>query len=141
MRQFCDLACFLNSHELDESYMKKLLVEMKQLDAWQAIGGFMVEMMGLDRAKVPCFASLGRHKAKVILDRILQEGNFGKSSSFGRKRDKSYFVEKTLSLVWHIRRHLIIFTAFPVHALRQMFFTIDVGFRQVFKDLSVRSRR
>lgn len=141
MRQFCDLACFLNSHELDESYMKKLLVEMKQLDAWQAIGEFMVEMMGLDRAKVPCFASLGRHKAKVILDRILQEGNFGKSSSFGRKRDKSYFVEKTLSLVWHIRRHLIIFTAFPVHALRQMFFTIDVGFRQVFKDLSVRSRR
>lgn len=136
VRQFCDLACFLNTHTLDHAYLESLLKDMKQMDAWLAVGGFMVEMLGLDSSKVPCHTPLNKFTLDVILDRVLQEGNFGQSSLLGRKRTRNYFVEKAISLSWHLKRHIMIFRAFPSHVIRQFTYTLTSGFSQVFDDFT-----
>ena len=140
VRQFCDLACFLNTHNLNTDYLETILTDMKQMDAWHAVGGFMVEILGLDPSKVPCYAPSKKSAIDVILGLVLQEGNFGKNSLLGRKRTKNYFVEKTISLFGHLKRHFMIFRVFPGFVLRQLMHTFKSGFAQIFYDITSRNR-
>lgn len=140
LRQLCDLVTFLNTHEVDEEYLHKLLTEMKALSSWNAVGNLLVSYLGLPSDKMPFYSPMPKWKVRLMMRIILNEGNFGQKTNFTRTRSKSYLAEKVTSLLSHLKRQLLIFLILPGVALRQLLHILSAGFRQVFIDMTGRSR-
>lgn len=141
LRHLCDLAVFLNTHEVNKQYLSRILTEMKAMKPWQSIGAILVQYLGLPQERMPFYAPLSERKAKVIFDRIFAEGNFGHYSIAVRHRTGFYMWEKAVSLANHIKRHLLLLTVFPSQSVMQIRYTLKSGFRQVFKDLKAKLRK
>lgn len=141
LRQLCDLAIFLNSHNnVNEEYLRNILTEMKAMSSWNAVGNLLVTYMGLPVERVPLCSPIPKWKVRLMMRIILNEGNFGQRTSFIRTRSKSYLAEKVTSLLSHLKRQFLIFLILPGVALRQLLHILSAGFRQVFIDMAGRSR-
>lgn len=135
LRQLCDLAVFLDTHDVNKTYLEEILTSMKVMKPWQTIGSILVDYLGLSKDKMPFYVPVSRRKQERIIRRILLEGNFGHSSRMGRARGNNYLKEKWLSLVYYVRRHSSIFLVFPRWSLIQLSYTFLIGLKVFFKDI------
>lgn len=141
LRQFCDLATFLYTHDVDRTYLKKILCDMKSMNTWQIFGSLLVDCLGLPQEKFPFYDSRKRNKGMHLLDILLYDGNFGRYSPYYRERTHGYLYEKWLSLKWHISRQYKMFLVFPSNACLILGRAIKAGISQVLKDLTAKLRR
>lgn len=142
-RQLCDLACML--HAKREMYsMQNLELQLNSLDLmtpWQLFGCVIVDFLGLPREEFPFYDSKMLKRSGYLVEQILYEGNFGHQTLRTKNAGDSYLMDKTLALKWHTFRILSMMRILPRHMVINFFHMLVDGFRQVFKDLSVRSRR
>lgn len=141
LRQLCDLAVFLNSHDIDKTYLKQILSDMKDMRPWQTFGCVLVDYLGLPREKYPFYNQSKRWKGKRLLKLIFNEGNFGHYSSYHRERGNNYIREKWLSFKWHLSRRYNRFLIFPYYRTNDFDRAMKSGIVQVLKDLTAKLRR
>ena len=73
-----------------------------------------------------------------ILNRVLEEGNFGKERDVYKKRGRNYLLNKTWAMLAHIARSFGLLFLFPRHSFRQIGHTISNGFAKVWNDAKIR---
>ncbi|MFR9527697.1 MAG: nucleotidyltransferase family protein [Rikenellaceae bacterium] len=96
LRQLCDWAVLIN--KLDGEPIS--LVGYKQ--GWRVMAGFLVEYLGVAPEKIPHFKRVYTAKNRIVLDMILDGGNFGKNLS--HPRPKGYWAGKIFSFKRQISR-------------------------------------
>ncbi len=96
LRQMCDWAVLIN--HLDDQNIE--LVGYKQ--GWQVMAGFLVEYLGVDPAKIPHYKGVNSKKNSIVLDLILEGGNFG--HQLINQRPKGYWSGKIYSFRRQITR-------------------------------------
>ncbi len=96
LRQMCDWAVLIN--RLGQQNIE--LVGYKQ--GWQVMAGFLVEYLGIDPAKIPHFKGVNSKKNRIVLDLILESGNFG--HQLLNKRPSGYWSGKIYSFRRQITR-------------------------------------
>lgn len=136
LRQMCDWMLFLHSRygSLDLDYLKRLLERMDLILPWQTFGCILVDYLGMPVEEFPYYNPKFSFKGRLVLDRIMKEGNFGMETSYVRKRNHSYLYEKCFSLKCHVSRTVGLIRIFPRHTFRQFGYMISKGFRVVIKD-------
>ena len=98
LRQLCDLAVFLNSHDIDKTYLKQILSDMKDMRPWQTFGCVLVDYLGLAEDRFPFYNPRKHHKGELLLKLIFSDGNFGHYWNSSREKRYGYFREKMISL-------------------------------------------
>ncbi len=96
LRQICDWAVLINA--LDNKDVE--LVGYKK--GWQVMAGFLVEYLGVDHEKIPHFKGVNSKKNKIVLDLILEGGNFG--HQLISERPRGYWSGKIYSFRRQITR-------------------------------------
>lgn len=127
LRQICDWCRLLWTYrsEIDVALLEKRLRSMGLVSEWKAFGAFAVEYLGMPPEAMPLYDGRsgkddekGKKKARLIMEFVMEVGNFG------HNRDRSYFskypyvVRKVISMGWRIGdlfRHARIF---PLNSLR-----------------------
>lgn len=137
LRQVCDWTLFLHSRagRLDLVYLSTLLDRMKLMLPWQTFGCIAVDVLGLPEEEFPFYLPKHRKKARVVLERIMQEGNFGQQTEFMRKPTRGYLYEKMFSLKCYIKRFFGLLILFPYHAFQQISFSVVEGIERLYQDL------
>lgn len=137
LRQICDLGCYLHHmrDKLDRNYLQTYLEEMNLMTPWQTFGCIIVDKLGMPEDSFPFYNPKMMKKSEKLLEVILREGNFGKSTEFVRVYTRSYLYEKYFSLKCHIKRFLQMFNIFPRQSCEQIVYKIVHGFSCVFKDI------
>ena len=141
LRQFCDLAVFLNTHDVNCTYLKRILTEMNDIDTWQVFGCLIVDFLGLSRDKFPFYNPKKRNKGRLLFEMIISEGNFGRYSFLHRERKYGYVKEKLLSLKWILYRQCYLLVIFHKSGYVNFMGTFKAGISQVLKDLTSKLRR
>ena len=138
LRQLTDLTCFLHTHhgKLDLDYLKRVLDEMDLMLPWQTFGCVIVDWLGLPAEEMPFYAPHLRGKAEKVVNKVLNEGNFGQQTSYVRVRKRSYLYEKLFSLKCHVSRTFSMVMIFPKHAMQRFYHTFRSGIKRVVKDLN-----
>lgn len=136
LRQMCDWMLFLHTRcgRLDLDYLKQLLERMDLVLPWKTFGCILVDYLGLPSDEFPFYDQNYVSKGRMVLERIMKEGNFGQQTSYVRRRKHSYFYEKWFSLKCHVSRIIGLLRIFPRHSFRQFGYTISKGFQVVWKD-------
>ncbi len=96
LRQMCDWAVLIN--HLDNKDIE--LVGYKK--GWQVMAGFLVEYLGVEADKIPHFKEVNSKKNRIVLDLILEGGNFG--HQLISKRPNGYWSGKIYSFRRQITR-------------------------------------
>ena len=96
LRQMCDWATAIN--HLDNQSIE--LVGYKR--GWQVMAGFLVEYLGVDSAKIPHYKGVNSKKNRIVLDLVLEGGNFG--HQLINQRPKGYWAGKIYSFRRQITR-------------------------------------
>ncbi len=96
LRQICDWAVLIN--QLDNKDLE--LVGYKK--GWQVMVGFLVEYLGVDPEKIPHFKGVNSKKNKIVLDLVLEGGNFG--HQLISERPRGYWSGKIYSFRRQISR-------------------------------------
>ena len=137
LRQICDLGCYLHHmrDKLDRNYLQTYLEEMNLMTPWQTFGCIIVDKLGMPEDSFPFYNPKMMKKSEKLLEVILREGNFGKSTEFVRVHSRSYLYEKYFSLKCHIERFIKMFSIFPRHSFEQIIYKFVIGFKQIFYDI------
>lgn len=137
LRQISDLGCYLSSmkDKLDLNYLKSYLTDMNLMTPWQTFGCILVDKLGMPEESFPFYDRKALKRSEKLLDVILNEGNFGKSTAFVRIHKRSYLYEKFFSLKCHIERFVKMFSIFPRHSFEQIIYKFVIGFKQIFYDI------
>lgn len=102
LRQFCDLAVYLNNHhaEIDFAKLDKWIKELGMERLVDLYATFLCKELGLDEDIIPWNTS--SPDLDILYDDIFQGGNFGKLR-FGFKGKSSFMVQKikAFPLHWH----------------------------------------
>lgn len=122
IRQICDWCRLLWRYrsELDLRLLESRINQMDLMSEWKAFGAFAVDNLGMPVEAMPFYEADARWKKKAdkICSFILEVGNFGNKRDMSYFNDKSYFMQKVISLgrrfgdLW---RHAMIF---PIDSLR-----------------------
>lgn len=141
LRQLCDLAVFLNSHDIDKTYLKQILSDMKDMRPWQTFGCVLVDYLGLAEDRFPFYNPRKHHKGELLLKLIFSDGNFGHYRNSSREKRYGYFREKMISLNLIILHHFERFRIFPYYKNYKFWKIIKSGISQVLKDPTAKLRR
>ena len=122
LRQLCDWAMVL--HHATQSDKKSvlsdklypLLKSFGLVDPWQKIGYLLVRDLGLPKDEFPLYKDIDAKTADFILDRILQEGNFGHYSD-KLHHSNNYLLRKWYAFSDMTRRNMMLFNFFPLEAI------------------------
>ncbi len=122
LRQLCDWAMVL--HHATQSDKKSvlsdklypLLKSFGLLDPWQKIGFLLVRDLGLPKDEFPLFKDIDANTADFILERILDEGNFGHYSD-KLHHSNNYLLQKWYAFSDMTRRNKMLFNFFPLEAI------------------------
>ena len=102
LRQFCDLAVYLNNHhaEIDFDKLDKWIKELGMERLEELYATFLCNKLGLDDGVIPWRTN--SPYLNILYDDIFQGGNFGKLR-FGFKGKSSFLVQKikAFPLHWH----------------------------------------
>lgn len=138
LRQVADWAVLLESRKdaIDWDRLGKMVTDMGLQRPWNVFLQLCVQYLGLSCEILPATSdkTYGDLAGKV-LDRILEEGNFGKSRHRAR-RSGTYVFDKALSLWEHLRRYAALLRIFPLQALTSFFQSFLRSSRAVFRDLA-----
>lgn len=130
LRQICDWCRLLWTYrsELDLRLLESRIKEMGLMSEWKAFAALAVEHLGMPVDAMPMFNDNLNHdldlndklrrKAELILEFVMETGNFGynRDSSYYEKRP--YVIRKAISLRQHTLDGIHHFKVFPLDSLR-----------------------
>ena len=137
LRQFCDWMMFLHvrKDEIDKEKLRRILTDMDLMTPWQAFGCVLVDRLGMPEDEFPFYDARRRSKVRKIVERILEEGNFGKEREMYKDRSgEGYLKRKLKSFFLHSGRSLQLFFMFPSHIARQYWSMLCSGIAAVWRD-------
>lgn len=140
LRQFCDWMYFLcaRKDKISRDKLYGIITSMDMLKPWQAFGCVLVKVLGMPQADFPFYDAAREPMLDKILNRVLDEGNFGKERDVYKKRGRNYLLNKTWAMLAHIGRSIGLLFLFPRHSFRQIGHTISNGFAKVWNDAKIR---
>ena len=143
MRHLSDWMLFLHSRGefIDKDSLKNILESLDMLEPWQDFGCVLVTYLGMPAEEFPFYESSRGHKAPKIVERILDEGNFGQERGVYKNRGSIYILNKARAMGAHIGRSFGLLSLFPRHSFRQIWHTISNGFAKVWNDAKIRFGR
>lgn len=138
LRQVCDwvryLHCFHDS--IDHEILENDLRQFGLLKVWKIFAYIAVNDLKLPACECPLYEEGYSRLAAKVLDRILEEGNFGRHSDGGRTpRPKGYSSGKFHSFRISTIRYMKLFPYFPGLAVRYYLHYIFNGVWEYFKGL------
>ena len=102
IRQICDWCRILYRYrsELDLRLLKSRIKRMGLMTEWKAFGAFAVDYLGMPVEAMPFYSpdTKWSRKADKICSFILEVGNFGNKRDMSYFNEKSYFMQKVISL-------------------------------------------
>ncbi len=116
LRQLCDWELFLRNHhnDIDTSRLHAMLTEMKLMEAWRDFGKLIVTYLGFCSNDFPFYDSkVSDSRVSAIMNRIIEEGNFGFERSYYKGRSDSYIVNKFMSLGRQMARFIRLMSLYP----------------------------
>ncbi len=117
LRQLCDWAVMLDKAKLKTMDIKGGIV------AWQFLGLFLVDYLGLESAKLPYYNDRYLNKMLKAKQIIIEEGNFGaKSKSSRSERPQGYIAGKLHTLSYLASRWPKQLQLQPVEVFKYLFF-------------------
>ena len=125
LRQICDWCRLLWSYRvsLNHEYLESKLREAGLMSEWKAFGALAVRYLGMPVDAMPLYSESDcwKRKAEMIMDFVLEVGNFGHNRDNSYFQKHSYFVQKCISAWRRVKdlcRHA---TIFPVNSVRFFF--------------------
>lgn len=102
IRQICDWCRLLWRYrsELDLRVLESRMMRMGLMSEWKAFGAFAVEYLGMPVEAMPFYSANAKWKKKAdkICSFILEVGNFGNKRDMSYFNEKSYLMQKVISL-------------------------------------------
>ena len=106
MRQICDWCRLLWTYResLNRGLLESRIRKMGLMSEWKAFGTFAIDYLGMPSEAMPLFnendnQSHNLHrKAELIMDYVLEVGNFGHNRDMSYYTTKPYIIQKTISL-------------------------------------------
>jgi len=135
LRQICDLCRLLwtfretiNIRLLENRLRKAALVS-----EWRAFAELLVTYLGMSSEAMPLYHStvISRWRAKQILKRIINTGNFGHNND-NSNIVKSFYKRKMASLWRYTRDALSTFMVFPLDSFRGLRTSVMAGLKRTF---------
>ena len=104
LRQMSDWMLFLhkNKEGIDKDLLYDILKTMDMLKPWKIFGTVLVDYMGLTDSDFPFYET--SDKGRVVMNHILQDGNFGKDTAYYKNRSRTFIGRKLKSFWWHMKR-------------------------------------
>lgn len=145
LRQICDWCRLLWKYKdsLNYGLLEKRIREMGLMSEWKAFWALAVEFLGMPVEAMPMFNDNLNHdlnindklrrKAELILEFVMETGNFGynRDSSYYEKRP--YFIRKAISLRQHTLDGIHHFKVFPLDSLRIWCRMLRSGIKAAFE--------
>ena len=122
LRQLCDWARYIYTFrdDLDENALAADLEKLQLLRAWQIYAALVVEILGMDPARIPLYeASYARYSRRLwrIIDKT---GNFGKYDGGRPEAGMRLLPRKIKSFTFMIKQTGRLFWIFPKESFRRM---------------------
>lgn len=137
LRQICDWCRFLWTYykDIDESLLKKRLIEMRLMTEWQVFCAYAVHYLGAPPEIMPLFDSRKRwiRKAIMVNNLILDYGNFGRGRDLSYYKTHSFLVRKAISFKYRITDFFRNILIFPRDSMLAFVQTLKLGVIAVLK--------
>lgn len=102
LRQICDWCRLLWTYKetLDRGLLESRIKKLGLMSEWKAFGAFAVDYLGMPKDAMPFYSgdAKWKKKAEKICDFILEVGNMGHKRDMSYFNDKSYLMQKMISL-------------------------------------------
>ena len=126
LRQICDWCRLLWTYResLDRGLLESRIRKMGLMSEWKAFGAFVVDYLGMPSEAMPLFNENDNQnhnlhrKAELIMDYVLEVGNFGHNRDMSYYATKPYLIRKTISLGRRCGDLLHHVTIFPGDSLK-----------------------
>lgn len=125
LRQICDWCRLLWTYKDSLNYrlLESRIKEMGLMTEWRAFGALVIECLGMPVEAMPMFSNLNdnhnlRRKAELIMEFVLETGNFGYNRDTSYYEKCPYIVRKAISLRQHTIDGVHHFKLFPLDSLR-----------------------
>ena len=122
IRQICDWCRILYRYrsELDLRLLKSRIKRMGLMTEWKAFGAFAVDYLGMPVEAMPFYSpgTKWSRKADKICAFIMEVGNMGHNRDMSYYKDKSYFMQKVISLGRRCGDLISHAKIFPIDSLR-----------------------
>lgn len=138
LRQVCDWVLYLHRFhkQIDPVQLKKDLKDFRLEMVWKRFSYIAVNHLGLPSDECPLYEDDDSRLTAKVLQRILDEGNFGKHSRWRKQpRPKNFTMSKIHSFKIATARYMELFTMFPVMAIRYYCHFLSSGIWHYFKGL------
>lgn len=138
LRQLCDWVLYLHRFhaEIDPVVLRKDLKRMGLLKVWYLFGNIAVNHLGLPVQECPLYEGRYSNESDKMLDRILEEGNFGRYSKTKKiKRPEGYAEGKFHSFKTTTKRYFYNFPIYPSYMLKSWIHFVVIGVYHFLKGL------
>ena len=132
LRQICDWCRLLWTYKdsLNHEFLERRIKRAGLMSEWKAFGALAVRYLGMPVDAMPFYSESDcwKRKAEMIMDFVLEVGNFGHNRDNSYFQKHSYFVQKCISAWRRVKdlcRHAKIF---PVNSVRFFFGIMYNGF-------------
>lgn len=122
LRQICDWCRLLWKYndEIDKSVLNTYIDRMGIRTEWQTFSSLIVNELGMPEDAIPLYDSSPRWKRKalMVLDFIIETGNFGLNRDLSYMQTRPYLIRKFISFWRHTADSVSYFFIFPVDSLK-----------------------
>lgn len=137
LRQVADWAVMLERRKdaIDWNRLGQIVKAMGLQRPWNVFLQLCVRYLGLPSEMAPDASKKDLSLAGKVMERILEEGNFGRSRKRAR-RSGTYVLDKALSFWEHVKRNAALIGIFPSQALASFFQVFLRSNRAVLRDMA-----
>lgn len=141
LRHLTDWMLFLtaNRDRINKDNLKRLLEDMDMLEAWQVFGSVLVTYLGMKKEDFPFYAHSDNEE--FVMNCILSDGNFGKSTKYYKGRSNNYLMTKFNAVCCHITRGAQMIRVFPLQEMRHFHRVIVNYFEHLLCDIKKNNSR
>ena len=127
LRQICGWCRLLWTYRsvLNLRLLEARVREMGLMSEWKAFGTLAIEYLGMPVEAMPMLSNLNanlndklRRKAELILEFVMETGNFGYNRDTSYYEKRPYVIRKAISLRQHTSDGIHHFKVFPLDSLR-----------------------
>lgn len=142
LRQICDWCRLLWTYRdtINRKQLESRIKEMGLMTEWKAFAALAVKWLGMPEDVMPLYCSYDKNavkrwerKADLIMDFVLETGNFGHNRDTSYYSDRPYLVRKAISLKQHSLDGLHHFRVFPLDSIRIWCRILKGGLKAVFE--------
>lgn len=139
LRQICDWCRLLWTFraEIDIPLLKKRLSRMGIMTEWKAFAAFAVVKLGMPEEAMPLYSPEKKwlHKSQLILQYVLETGNFGHNKDNSYQNRFPYVVRKAISFWRVLKDTLKLIRIFPLDALKSWWVFVCDSVKLLVKDI------